>query len=421
MRAASASVRNTTFVNEVPPACATRASRGGVHPYTGEVKVKLSTMQVVIASALATAFAAGSASAANGEVVKIGFAAPLTGQQSNYGTDMQKGAQLAIDDFNATHPVIDGKPVTFALTSEDDQADPRTGTTVAQRLIDDGVHGIIGHFNSGTSIPASDLYNRAGLPQISMATSPEFTARGYKTTYRLLTSDSQAGSIMGAYVVKRLNYKRIAIIDDRTAYGQGIADEFAAAVQAAGGTIVKRDFTNDKALDFSAILTNLKGVAPDAVFYGGGDAQSSPMIRKMRQLGIQSAFITGEMSKSPTFLKVGGSAAEGSIVYMGGLPNQKMPGFASFASRYEARFNESPVTYSPYSYDGTIALLTAMKNANSTDPKVYTQYLLKLNLKGVTSDDIAYDTRGDLKDAPVTIYKVQKGAFVPMDTIGGKS
>jgi branched-chain amino acid transport system substrate-binding protein len=385
------------------------------------VKVKLSKMHIAIASATAVAFAAGSACAADGDIVKIGFAAPLTGQQSNYGTDMQKGAQLAIDDFNATHPVIDGKPVTFALTSEDDQADPRTGTTVAQRLIDDGVHGIIGHFNSGTSIPASDLYNRAGLPQISMATSPEFTARGYKTTYRLLTSDSQAGSIMGAYVVKRLKYQRVVIIDDRTAYGQGIADEFATAVQAAGGTVVKRDFTNDKALDFSAILTNLKGLAPDAVFYGGGDAQSSPMIRKMRQLGIKSAFITGEMSKSPTFLKVGGSAAEGSIVYMGGLPNQKMPGFASFEQRYKARFNESPVTYAPYSYDGTIALLTAMKNANSTDPKVYTPYLVKLTLKGVTSDDIAYDTKGDLKDAPVTIYKVDKGAFVPMDTIGGKS
>jgi branched-chain amino acid transport system substrate-binding protein len=226
---------------------------------------------------------------------------------------------------------------------------------------------------------------------------------------------------MGAYVVKRLNYKRIAIIDDRTAYGQGIADEFAAAVQAAGGTVIKRDFTNDKALDFSAVLTNMKALNPDAIFYGGGDAQSSPMIRKMRQLGIKSAFITGEMSKSPTFLKVGGSAAEGSIVYMGGLPKEKMPGFAAFASRYKARFHEDVVTYSPYSYDGTIALLTAMKDANSTDPKVYTAWLDKVNLKGVTSNDVAYDSKGDLKDAPVTIYKVEKGAFVPMDTIGGKS
>jgi branched-chain amino acid transport system substrate-binding protein len=383
------------------------------------VKVKHKVLPIAVASA--AAWTLGAAHAAADTVVKIGFAAPLTGQQSNYGVDMQKGVELAIDDFNATHPVIDGKPVKFVLASEDDQADPRTGTTVAQRLIDDGVSGIIGHFNSGTSIPASDLYNRAGLPQISMATSPEYTARGYKTTYRLLTSDSQAGSIMGAYVVKHLKYQRVAIIDDRTAYGQGIADEFAAAVQAAGGTIVKRDYTNDKALDFAAILTNLKGLNPDAIFYGGGDAQSSPMIRKMRQLGMKSAFITGEMSKSPTFLKVGGEAAEGSIVYMGGLPKQKMPGFAGFESRYEARFHETPVTYSPYSYDGTIALLTAMKSANSTDPKRYTAWLGKTSLKGVTSDRIAYDTKGDLTDAPVTIYKVEKGTFVPVDTIGGKS
>ncbi|NIF75030.1 MULTISPECIES: branched-chain amino acid ABC transporter substrate-binding protein [unclassified Burkholderia] len=379
------------------------------------MKLKISQFALVAGAALAAAGTPASAA----DLVKIGFAAPLTGTQSNYGTDMQKGVQLAIDDFNATKPVIGGKPVTFTLDSQDDQADPRTGTTVAQRLIDDGVSGIIGHFNSGTSIPASDLYERAGLPQVSMATSPQYTARGYKTTFRLLTSDAQAGRIVGSYVVNTLHYKRVAIIDDRTAYGQGIADEFAAAVQKAGGTIVKRDFTNDKALDFSAILTNLKGMNPDAVFYGGGDAQSSPMIRKMRQLGIKAAFVTGEMSKSPTFLKVGGEAAEGAIVYMGGLPKEKMPGFAGFEQRYKARFKEEVVTYSPYSYDGTIALLTAMKNANSTDPKVYGPYLDKVSIKGVSAATIAYDPKGDLRDAPVTIYRVDHGAFKPVDTIAG--
>ncbi|PRH31325.1 branched-chain amino acid ABC transporter substrate-binding protein [Burkholderia gladioli] len=379
------------------------------------MKLKISQFALVAGAALVAAGTQASAA----DLVKIGFAAPLTGTQSNYGTDMQKGVQLAIDDFNATKPVIGGKPVTFTLDSQDDQADPRTGTTVAQRLIDDGVSGIIGHFNSGTSIPASDLYERAGLPQVSMATSPQYTARGYKTTFRLLTSDAQAGRIVGSYVVNTLHYKRVAIIDDRTAYGQGLADEFAAAVQKAGGTIVKRDFTNDKALDFSAILTNLKGMNPDAVFYGGGDAQSSPMIRKMRQLGIKAAFVTGEMSKSPTFLKVGGEAAEGAIVYMGGLPKEKMPGFAGFEQRYKARFKEEVVTYSPYSYDGTIALLTAMKNANSTDPKVYGPYLDKVSIKGVSAATIAYDPKGDLRDAPVTIYRVDHGAFKPVDTIAG--
>ncbi|PEH81746.1 branched-chain amino acid ABC transporter substrate-binding protein [Burkholderia gladioli] len=379
------------------------------------MKLKISQFALVAGAALVAAGTPASAA----DLVKIGFAAPLTGTQSNYGTDMQKGVQLAIDDFNATKPVIGGKPVTFTLDSQDDQADPRTGTTVAQRLIDDGVSGIIGHFNSGTSIPASDLYERAGLPQVSMATSPQYTARGYKTTFRLLTSDAQAGRIVGSYVVNTLHYKRVAIIDDRTAYGQGIADEFAVAVQKAGGTIVKRDFTNDKALDFSAILTNLKGMNPDAVFYGGGDAQSSPMIRKMRQLGIKAAFVTGEMSKSPTFLKVGGEAAEGAIVYMGGLPKEKMPGFAGFEQRYKARFKEEVVTYSPYSYDGTIALLTAMKNANSTDPKVYGPYLDKVSIKGVSAATIAYDPKGDLRDAPVTIYRVDHGAFKPVDTIAG--
>ncbi|WDD91394.1 branched-chain amino acid ABC transporter substrate-binding protein [Burkholderia sp. FERM BP-3421] len=380
------------------------------------MKLKVSHFALAATAALA-AFSAVQANAA--DVVKIGFAAPLTGPQANYGADMQKGVQLAIADFNATHPVIGGHPVTVVLDSQDDQADPRTGTTVAQRLIDDDVRGVIGHFNSGTSIPASDLYDRAGLPQISMATSPQYTARGYKTTFRLLTSDAQAGRIVGTYAVKTLHYTRVAIIDDRTAYGQGIADEFASAVQAAGGAIVKRDFTNDKALDFAAILTNLKGLNPDAIFYGGGDAQSSPMIRKMRQLGIKAAFVTGEMSRSPTFLKVGGDAAEGAIVYMGGLPKEKMPGFAGYAARYKARFNEDVITYSPYAYDGTIALLTAMKNANSTDPKVYGPYVAKVAIKGVSADRIAYDAHGDLRDAPVTIYRVERGAFKPIDTLAG--
>ncbi len=223
--------------------------------------------QLWVAAALC---ALGSAASAQ-EVIKLGFAAPMTGAQAQYGKDMQNGVTLAIEEFNATKPKIAGKDVKFQLVSEDDQADPKTGTTVAQKLVDGGIKGMVGHFNSGTSIPASRVYNQAGIAQIAMATAPEYTKQGYKTTFRMMTSDTQQGSVVGTFAVKKLGYKNLAIVDDRTAYGQGLADEFEKAAKAAGATIVRREYTNDKASDFKAILTQIKSKNPDAVFYGGAE------------------------------------------------------------------------------------------------------------------------------------------------------
>ncbi|KND56490.1 Leucine-, isoleucine-, valine-, threonine-, and alanine-binding protein [Candidatus Paraburkholderia kirkii] len=206
--------------------------------------------------------------------MKIGYAGPLTGAQAHYGKDMQNGITLAVEDFNATKPVIGGKPVRIVLNSADDQADPRTGTTVAQRLVDDGIKGMLGHFNSGTTIPASRIYANVGIPEIAMATAPEYTTQGFKTAFRMMTSDTQQGSVAGEFAVKNLKVKKIAIVDDRTAYGQGLADQFE---KAAGGTIVDREFTNDKAVDFKAILTKIKSTNPGLVYYGGADSQADPM------------------------------------------------------------------------------------------------------------------------------------------------
>ncbi|MDF6993792.1 branched-chain amino acid ABC transporter substrate-binding protein, partial [Escherichia coli] len=138
------------------------------------------------------------------EVIKLGFAAPMSGPQAQYGTDMKNGATLAVEEFNATKPKIAGKDVKFQLKAEDDQADPKTGTAVAQKLVDSGIKGMLGHFNSGTSIPASRVYNPAGIAQIAMATAPEYTKQGYKTTFRMMTSDTQQGSVVGTFAVKKL-------------------------------------------------------------------------------------------------------------------------------------------------------------------------------------------------------------------------
>lgn len=192
--------------------------------------------------------------AAEAQVVNIGFAAPLTGPQAHYGEEYKNGVTLAVEDANAENPTIDGKPVKFQLQAEDDQADPKTATQVAQKFVDAKINGIIGHFNSGTAIPASKIYNDAGIPMIAMATAPQFTQQGFNTTFRSMTSDTQQGAVMGKFVVEKLGAKKIAIIDDRTAYGQGLADEFEKSVKAAGGEIIKREFTNDKATDFTAIF-----------------------------------------------------------------------------------------------------------------------------------------------------------------------
>lgn len=392
---------------------------------------KLTSVSLAVAAALAivgcsqkdqaaTDAASAPAAEASGNVVKIGFAAPLTGPQAHYGEEYKNGVTLAIEDANAEKPSIDGKPVTFELVAEDDQADPKIATQLAQKFVDNKVAGIVGHFNSGTSIPASKIYSDAGIPMVAMATSPVFTTQGYKTTFRSMTSDTQQGSVMGQFVVNKLGAKKIVIVDDRTAYGQGLADEFEKAVKAAGGEVVKREFTNDKATDFAAILTSIKGVSPDVVFYGGADAQSAPMAKQMKRLGLKAPLVSGEMTKTPNFLQLAGKEAEGTIASLAGLPLDKMPKGADYATRYKARFNMDVATYSPYGYDATRVLIAAMKEANSADPAKYLPVLAKIEYKdGVTSSNWTYDEKGDLKDGGITVYKVQNGQWTVMETVGG--
>ncbi|MCG1053545.1 branched-chain amino acid ABC transporter substrate-binding protein [Mycetohabitans sp. B5] len=373
----------------------------------------------------ATLFAALSvtgsvAHAQQAEQVKVGFAAPMTGAQAHYGKDMQNGIVLAIEDFNATKPVIGGKPVQIVLDTGDDQADPRTGTTVAQKLVDDGIKGMLGHFNSGTTIPASRIYANAGIAQIAMATAPEYTQQGYKTTFRMMTSDTQQGSVAGTFAVKALKLKKVVIIDDRTAYGQGLADQFEKAAKASGAKILDREYTNDKAVDFKAILTKVKSMTPDLVYYGGADAQAGPMVKQMKALGIKAPLMAGEMVKTDTFLKIAGDAANGTIASLAGLPLGEMPGGKDYVAKYKKRFGEEVQTYSPYAYDGAMAMFDAMRKANSTDPAKYLPALARTDMSGVTAKHVAYDAKGDLKNGGITLYKVVNGQWTTLQSVGGK-
>jgi branched-chain amino acid transport system substrate-binding protein len=354
-------------------------------------------------------------------VVKVGHVGPTTGPQAHLGKDNENGARMAIDDANAKGVVIDGKKIKFELDAQDDQADPKQGTIVAQKLVDDKVSGVVGHLNSGTSIPASKIYNDAGVPMVSpSATNPKLTLQGFKNVFRVMANDVQQGSVIGKAAVETLGAKKIAIIDDKTAYGAGLADETEKAAKAAGATIVAREYTNDKATDFKAILTKIKAKQPDVIMYGGMDAQGGPMVKQMKELGIKAKYIAGDGVCSAEWPKLAGGAAEGQYCTQAGLPPDKMPNAKDFVTRFTAKYGPIQV-YAPYAYDAANTLIAAMQKANSTDPAKYLPTLASISYDGITAK-IEFDEHGDTKNGAITLYEVKDGKLVPMAiNLGGKT
>ena len=357
------------------------------------------------------------AKTASGElIVKIGQVSPLTGPQAHLGKDNDNGARLAIDEANARGVTLGGQKVKFVLLSEDDQADPKTATIVAQKLIDAQVKGVIGHLNSGTSIPASKIYYDAGIPQISpSATAIKYTDQGFKTAFRTMTNDRQQGKVLGEFLVKKMGGKRVAIVDDRTAYGQGLADEVEKAVKAAGGEVVAREYTSDKVMDFSAILTSIKGKNPNVLFFGGMDPQGAPMAKQMQSLGLKAKFLGGDGLQTPEFLKLAGAAAEGATASSPGLPIDGMPGGKAFRDKFTAKYGVIQ-NYAPYVYDAVTAMITAMEKAGSAEPAKYLVELPNIHFTGVTGE-IGFDAKGDVLGGAITLYRVKAGKWEVVETV----
>ena len=341
-------------------------------------------------------------------VVKIGHVGPTSGGIAHLGKDNENGARMAIDELNAKGVTIGGKKVKFELLTEDDAGDPKQGTAVAQKLVDSKVQGVIGHLNSGTSIPASKIYSDAGIPQISpSATNPKYTRQGFKTTFRVVADDVHLGGTLGRYAVNELKGKSIAVIDDRTAYGQGVAEEFTKAVKASGGSIAEAQFTTDKATDFTAILTSIKAKKPDVIFFGGMDAVAGPMIRQMKQLGINAKFLGGDGICSGELPKLAaGAMADGQVVCAeaGGVDDAGKPALDRFKADFKKKFGADVQIYAPYVYDATNVMVDAMVKAGSADPAKYLPVLAKTEgFKGVTGT-IAFDDKGDIKNGALTLY-----------------
>ena len=372
----------------------------------------------LIPLAIALAFA-GSASAQ--QVVKLGHVGPISGPSAHLGKDNENGAKMAVEELNAKGFLINGKKVTFQLVTEDDGADPKQGTAVAQKLVDAKVMGVIGHLNSGTTVPASKIYNDAGIPQISpSSTQPMYTKQGFPGAFRVVANDNKLGGTLGKYATGKLGAKRIAVIDDRTAYGQGVAGEFVKGAKAAPGvTIIAKEFTTDKATDFTAILTSLKAKKPDLVFFGGMDAVGGPMLKQMKALGINAKFMGGDGVCTEAMIRLAGDGlGEGNVTCAeaGGVMGPQEKVLADFSARFKKRFNVDVQLYAPYVYDSVMVMAQAMQNAKSADPAKYLPELKKIKHQGVTGL-IQFDDKGDIKDGALTLFTFKGGKRTKMEVV----
>ena len=376
-------------------------------------------MKLKIVASAVLALSAGFASAQT--VVTIAHVGPTSGAIAHLGKDNENGAKMAVEELNAAGVTIGGKKVTLKLMLEDDAADPKQGTAVAQKLADAKVAGVVGHLNSGTTIPASKIYSDAGIPQVSpSATNPKYTRQGFKTAFRLVADDTHLGGTLGRYAVKDLKGKAIAVIDDRTAYGQGVAEEFAKAVVAAGGKVVAKEFTTDKATDFNSILTTIKGKKADVVFFGGMDAVAGPMLRQMKALGIKAKFMGGDGICSTELVKLGGDAISDDQVFCaeaGGVEGKGKDGMDKFKANFKAKFGTDVQVYAPYVYDGVKVMVAAMVKAGSADPAKYLPVLAATkDFAGVTGP-ITFDAKGDIKNGALTLKTVKGGKLVELAVI----
>jgi len=354
------------------------------------------------------------------QVVKIGHVAPISGPIAHLGKDNENAARMAIDELNAKGFTINGQKVTLQLVSEDDGADPKQGTAVAQKLVDAHVNGVVGHLNSGTTVPASKIYNDAGIPQVSPSTTATvYTHQHFPGAFRVVANDAKLGGTLGKYAVNTLKAKTIAIIDDRTTYGQGVADEFMKGARPAGAQIAGREFTTSTATDYTAILTKIKAKKPDLIFFGGMDAVGGPMLKQMKALGIDAKFMGGDGICTDALSRLAGDAlGEDKVVCAeaGGVKGAQEKAMSDFRARFKKKFGNDVQLYAPYVYDAVMVMATAMQNAKSADPAKYLPALKAIKYEGVTGT-IQFDPNGDIKDGALTLFTYKGGKRTKLDVI----
>lgn len=340
------------------------------------------------------------------DTIKIGVGGPMTGDQSKMGTDFKNGVSLALEEWNAKGGVL-GKQLEIVLG--DDQHDPKQAVSVANKMVNEGVAGVIGHFNSSCSIPSSDIYNRAGIPMISPgSTNPMFTEKGYKGVFRVCGRDDQQGRIGAEFVTGRLKLKKVAVIHDKTTYGQGLADEFKKAL-GSGVEVVYYGAVVQGDKDFKSVLTSVREKAPELIFFGGIYPEMGLLVRQAKELGIKAPFMSGDGSIDPKFIEIAGAqAAEGT--YLTFSPDPKhIPTAATFIDRYKVKYGEIG-PYSIYAYDAANILFTAIAEAKTTDGAAIIDKLHSMEFSGAVGK-IKFDAKGDVTVAPYVVWITKDGRF----------
>lgn len=345
--------------------------------------------------------------------VKIGFVGPLTGADAHWGKNNQNSAKLAIEHLNQKNIRVNGQEVKFELVSQDDQEDPKQATLAAQRLIDEGVKAVVGPFTSGTTIPASRIVNQAGIPQFSVAVNSSYTSQGYQNAFRMSAVDTRMGPAMAQFALNELKVKRIAMVDDRTAYSQGLADKFEAEVKRAGGQIVRREFTSPGQNNLSPIVTAMKSAKPDLIFVALSDSQAATFALQMKQIGLISKVLSGDMIQTEDFIKLSGANGEGFMSAVAGNVLESRPQGKEFLVQFQKKFNVTPLTYGAQHYDAVMLAAQAMQNANSLDGEKISKALHGMTYEGANTT-YRFDAKGDLINAPITVYQVKQSKWAPI-------
>jgi branched-chain amino acid transport system substrate-binding protein len=339
------------------------------------------------------------------QTIKIGIAGPMSGDQSKMGIDEKNGAELAVDEWNSRGGVVGRK---IELLVEDDQHDPKQAVAVANKLVNSGAVGVIGHWNSGSSIPASDVYHQAGVPMITPAsTNPQLTERGYENVFRICGRDDQQGKVAADFVLSRSDFRKVAILHDKTTYGQGLADEFRKNIDN------RREIVHYGALtqgdkDFRGILTSLKEKNPDLIFYGGIYPETGQLIMQSKEIGLRAPFVSGDGSFDPTLIKIAGPSADGTFLTFSADPSRREEA-ARVLVRYRQKYGE-PGPYSLYAYDAATALLATIAEVKTADPAAISKGLHRAKMSGTTGP-IQFDSKGDLLVSPYVVWIVKDGRF----------
>ena len=339
-------------------------------------------------------------------VIKIGAAGPMTGDQSKMGVDLRNAVELAVAEWNARGGVLGKKIVMLA---GDDQADPKQAVSIANKFINQKAVAVVGHWNSSCSIPTSKYYNDANIVMISPATTnPLFTLQGYKKIFRVCGTDDQQGRSAAEFVLTKLRPKRVAIIHDKTADGQGLADYFKKALDEKVqvvyyGGIIQRD------PDYKAVLTTIKDNKPDVYFFGGIYPEAGRLVRQSKEIGLTVPMVTGDGVFDPTFINIAGKAAEGTYVTFGKEPTGLSTAM-SFMEKYKAKYGD-PGPYSIYAFDAANIILSSIAETKSTDAEILAAYISKTSFHGAFGD-ISFDKNGDVTKAPYVIWQVKDGKFV---------